>query len=267
MSTEMSKEQHLQINQAAWDSAHRVDAERMRNNVNWGDEFNDGGVTFDETEIELLGEISDVEVLQLSCGGDASQAFSLANMGAVVTACDFSPVAIEAARENAGRIGLDVRFVVDDSQRLTTFQSDAFDLVHADWNLWHYEDLPLACSNWYRVLKAGGRLLLHEGHPITTWCLSDDEENDRVRVVRRYDDRTPKYSLPTDDDAGALGKADPELKWAEFPHTMADIINAIVESGFLIERMVERVRDRPNSVEAAVGSLPSDFFIIARKVG
>lgn len=267
MSSLMSRDQHIEMNRAAWDSAHRVDAEQMRNNANWGDEFHNGGVTFDETEIELLRDISGLEVLQLSCGGDASQAFSLANMGATVTACDFSPVAIEAARENACRIGLDVRFVVDDSQRLTTFQADSFDLVHADWNLWNYEDLPVACANWYRVLRDGGCLLLHEGHPITTWCVKDDEESGKLKVVRRYDDRTPEYSWPADAAAGPLGKADPKLKWAEFPHTMADILNAIVESGLRMEKMVERVRDRPNSGEAAVGSLPSDFFVVARKAG
>ena len=127
MSSAYTKEQHLEMNRTAWDDAHRIAAVKMRNNPNWGEEFQDGGVPFDDTELALLGSIQGLDVLQLSCAGDASQAFSLANMGAKVTACDFSSVAIKTAKENADRIGLAVRFVVDDSQLLSTLKASQFD--------------------------------------------------------------------------------------------------------------------------------------------
>jgi SAM-dependent methyltransferase len=262
MSSKYSKEQHLKMNQSAWDEAHRVEAAKMRKDPNWGDEFRNGGVTFDDTEIELLGNALGLDVLQLSCGGDASQAFSLANLGARVTACDFSPVAIEMAKENALKIGLDVRFIVDDSQRLSSFNEGQFDLVHADYNLWSYEDLPSACENWYRVLRDGGRLVLHEEHPITLWCLEEDRTSGGLKVTRSYGDRTPEYYHAAD-DSGPLSFGDPELEWVEFPHTMADILNAIVQPGFIIEKMIERVRE--NTKGTAKGVLPSDFFVVARK--
>ena len=121
MSKKFNQEQHLEMNRLAWDDAHRFLAEKRRNDLNWGEEFKDGGGTFTKTELQLLGDVSGLDVLQLSCAGDASQAFSLANLGANVTACDFSPVAILDARKNAEKLGLDVTFVVDDSQRLATF--------------------------------------------------------------------------------------------------------------------------------------------------
>ena len=264
MSSKHSKEQHLRMNQAAWDEAHREATSKMRKDPNWGDEFRNGGGTSDDTEIELLGEVFGLDVLQLSCAGDASQAFSLANLGAQGTACDFSPVAIEMAKENAVKIGLDVRFVVNDSQRLSNFKEAQFNLVHADYNLWYYEDLPTACHNWYRVLRNGGRLVLHEHNPITHWCLEGDKTSGGLKVTRSYDDTTPVYYCPADDDSGPLSVVDPELEWAEFPHTMADILNAIVQSGFVIEKMVERVQD--NTGGCAKEKLPSDFFVVARKV-
>ena len=55
MSSKYSKEQHLKINQAAWDEAHRFMAARRKKNPNWEDEFQNRGHLFDDTELELLG--------------------------------------------------------------------------------------------------------------------------------------------------------------------------------------------------------------------
>ena len=258
MTSKRSKEQHLRMNQAAWDEAHRFLAAKRRKDPNWGEEFRNGGHLCDDTELELLGDVSGLNALQLSCAGDASQAFSLANLGAKVTACDFSPVAIEEARESALKFGLDVSFVVDDSQTLSNFRECQFDLVWADYNLWYYEHLSTACENWFRVLRRGGRLVLHEMHPITTWCVEEDSSTGELKVVRSYLDRTPEYYPFNIEDFVS------ELEAVEFPHTVSDILNAIIQSGFNIEKMVERVQEKAQ--ESAIGKLPHDFFLTARKL-
>ena len=246
------------MNQAAWDDAHRYFAVQRRKDPSWLDEYRDGGHSCDDVELELLGDVSGLEALQLSCAGDASQAFSLANLGATVTACDFSSVAIEEARENGEKLGIDVTFVVEDSQRLKGLNADQFDLVWVDYNLWNYEDLSTACRNWYRVLRKEGRLVLHEMHPVTTWCVEEEAETGKVRVGRSYTDRTPEYYPFQVEDFAT------ELEAVEFPHTVSDIINAIIEAGFGLERMVERAQE---DVESGGGKLPHDLFIIARKPG
>jgi hypothetical protein len=48
---------------------------------------------------------------------------------------------------------------------------------------------------------------------------------------------------------------------------MADILNAVIQAGFVIEKMIERVRETNNNNGAAKGVLPADFFVIARKTG
>jgi len=270
VTSKYSKEQHLKMNQAAWDEAHRFMAAKRRKNPNWGDEFRDGGGLFTDMEIELLGDVSGLDMLQLSCAGDANQAFSLANLGAKVTACDFSPVAIEDAKENAVKIGLDVSFVVDDSQRLSSFKEGQFDLVHADYNLYFYEDLPIACHNWYRVLRTGGRLFVHEWNSVTR-CLKEDKTSGSLKVTRSYDDRTPEYSPFRVWDFVS------ELEAVEFHYTMADILNAIIQAGFAIEKMSERTREnfimetrkvenvKENAEGTAKARLPHDYFLVARK--
>ena len=263
MPSKYSKEQHLKMNQAAWEEGHRHLVEKRRKTPNWGDDFRNGQVNFTDTEVELLGDLSDLEVLQLSCGGDATQAFWLKNMGATVTACDFSPVAIADAMGHATRLGLDVHFVLDDSQRLSTIKDGQFDLVHVDGNLWYYEDLMTACRNWYRVLRPGGRLFLHEGHPLTGRCLEEDKTNGTLKVRHTYGDKTPEYYQ------FGTGGFDTGLEAVEFSHTMADILNAIMQAGFVLEKMVECNAPENGFVSDKfvinAEKLPLDFYVIARK--
>ena len=265
MAAKYTKQQHLGMNRAGWDEGHRYLAARRRENPDWVHEFRDGGKTFTESEVALLGDVTGLDVLQLSCGGDASQAFSFVNMGANVTACDFSPVAIEEAKQNAARVGLAVRYVLADAQRLSSIGDGEFDLVHADGNLWYYEDLPAACRNWYRVLRANGRLFLHENHPLTLWCLEEDAADGSLKVIRSYGDRRPEYSPFQIDDF--VSKESDEV---EFPHTLADILNAVVQAGFVLERMVECNLDKAGFPIEGLGrsaeKLPHEFYVLARKV-
>ena len=107
MTTESDRvDQHLEMNRRAWDDAHRHLARKRRAMPEYGRLFMNGSGTLTRTEHQLIGDITGLDVLQLSCAGDASQAFSLANMGAKVTACDFSPVAIEEARGNSQTLGI-----------------------------------------------------------------------------------------------------------------------------------------------------------------
>ena len=78
MSSKYNKEQHLKLNQMGWNEGHRYLAAKRRSDPSWGNKFRDGGGTFTDTEIELLNDlnVSDIDVLQLSCAGDASQALT-----------------------------------------------------------------------------------------------------------------------------------------------------------------------------------------------
>ena len=116
------------------------------------------------------------------------------------------------------------------------------------------------------MLREGGRLFLHEGYPLTSWCLEADEESGNLIVSRTYGDRTPEYSPFQIQDFVSQ-----EHEEVEFPHTMADILNAIMQAGFVMERMVECTGDQASFVIPHLGrnadKLPHDFYVIARKVG
>ena len=108
---------------------------------------------------------------------------------------------------------------------LQRFEECQFDLVHADYNMWYYEDLVGACSNWHRVLRPNGRLLLHEMNPLTN-CLVEDEATGGLKCVRAYNDPLPEY-YPFQ-----IGGFASDMEAVEFQYTIADIVNAVLTPGF-----------------------------------
>lgn len=106
-----------------------------------------------------------------------------------MTACDISPVVIEIARENAELIGLPVTLEVTDAQTLDPIAEESFDIVYASYLMW-FEDVRLACENWYRVLRPGGKLLINAWHPVT-YCLEDIDG--RIVPQRNYNDLAPDH--------------------------------------------------------------------------
>jgi ubiquinone/menaquinone biosynthesis C-methylase UbiE len=251
-------EKNLHMTREAWDSYHPVWAQTMRQRYpDRKQRFEEGYFDLDPLEVELIGDVHGQDVLELSCGWDANQAFGLVRLGATVTACDISPAAIDIARREADQLGVSAEFVVCDSQTLEPLADSAFDLVFAQYNYCYYEDLPLAFTNWSRVLRAGGRLFVRTFHPVTR-CI--EEKDGALRITRDYFDKSPEYYQF--DGTGHVPDWQSDLQAVEFPYTLADVMNAMVEAGFRLERMVETER-RANGPR--VSGLPEEIFMTALK--
>ncbi len=86
-----------------------------------------------------------------------------------------------------------------------------------------------------------------------------------LRVTRNYGDTRPEYSPFQIDDF--VSKESDEV---EFPHTLADILNAIAQAGFVLEQMVECNPDEAgfpiDGLKYTAGKLPHDFYVTARKI-
>ena len=103
----MNKQERLNINRTAWDA---YQADYMQFNIKERPDFfkllGSGDVMLDDDVVELAGDVAGLDLLDTCCASDAMQAFSWANLGARVTACDIAPTAIEIARQNALRLKL-----------------------------------------------------------------------------------------------------------------------------------------------------------------
>ncbi|MFC1452382.1 class I SAM-dependent methyltransferase [Verrucomicrobiota bacterium] len=254
-----ARRDNLETVRSAWDAYH---AEYMDFHLKeWPDfheHFAQGGTILDAEVAGALGDLTGLSLLDVCCACDAKQAFSWANLGARVTACDLSPAAIRIAKDNADRIGIPVEFHVADAQTLEPIPDAAFDVVFATYLSW-YEDLPLACSNWHRVLRPGGRMLMHFHHPFT-WYL--EERNDSLLPERDYFDTEPHRGdftgTPLADRHGGWGR---RMPCVEFHHTLSDIVEAGLSAGFRLLKMTEHC----HVDNGPLSKLPSHALIVWQK--
>ena len=103
-----------------------------------------------------------LEVLDVGTGTGAI-ALPLAATGHKVTALDLTAEMVEKAKVNAGRRGLTIDFRIGDAENLP-FEDNTFDAVINKWLLWTLPNPEKAISEWRRVLKPGGRLIIIDGN-------------------------------------------------------------------------------------------------------
>jgi SAM-dependent methyltransferase len=102
--------------------------------------------------LDAVAEVAPRRVLEVGCGWGAFAAAVNARTGAEVVAIDISPRMVELARSR----GVDAREgTVED----LPFADEVFDVVVANWMLFHVPDLDRGVSELARVVRRGGRLV------------------------------------------------------------------------------------------------------------
>lgn len=152
--------------------------------------------------------------------GTGRYALKLARRGIAVTAIDQSPEMMAVARRAAHAEGLTIDFRPGSIDDDLPFAPSQFDFLICALVLCHIEDLSHAFQEFYRVLQPGGYLLISAFHPDAIargWSTS-------------FLERRGVYILPN------------------MPHTRADYIDAIEQSGFTLLKVID----------ALVGEIPDD---------
>jgi SAM-dependent methyltransferase len=180
-----------------------------------------------------VGDVAGLEVLHVQChiGFDA---ISLARRGARVTGVDFSPVALDKARDLARRCGVEVAFTEADVTDLPSMPHDRFDLAYATIGvLCWIED----AGRWMRsvagALRPGGRLLLIDGHPL-------------YQAVETLDPLTLDFPYAFDgphefSGPGSYAAAAPPSTLVQFAHSLGEIVTAAAAAGLRVVRLEEHL--------------------------
>jgi ubiquinone/menaquinone biosynthesis C-methylase UbiE len=108
---------------------------------------------------EQVGDVTGLQILEVACGrgGFASK---LASVGASVTGCDFSFVAVQVAKAKPRPADhLPANFVQGDVQNLP-FADASFDLVISCETIEHVPNVSRALREMLRVTRSGGKLFL-----------------------------------------------------------------------------------------------------------
>lgn len=225
---------HLETNRANWDErvAHHV-ASDFYDAAGFVAGTNDPIREFEPAE---LGDVVGKDLVHLQChfGLDT---LAWARRGAHVTGIDFSASAIVAAQSVAADVGLDATFVVADVHDASeALDGHTFDIVYTGFGalIW----LP-DVTRWAEVvrslLRPGGVLYLAEFHPITHVFGDDDRtiEHDYFDPGPYEWDDAHTYTDPT-------GEVSIEHSVSiEWQHTLADVVNAVIGVGLVIELLGE----------------------------
>jgi SAM-dependent methyltransferase len=196
--------------------------------------FKQGESALGPVEREELGALEGTSILHLQCHF-GMETLSLARLGARVTGIDFSSDAIALARSLAGELGLEADFVCGDVFDAPALIPGAFDIVFVSYGsvMW-IEDLNRYCRIAASFLKPGGFFYLVELHPFLNLL---DERGEHI-VKPYFRSREPirlqwqgTYAAPDADFAGV------SYIWH---HSIADILNGLIQAGLRISSFHER---------------------------
>ncbi|MBS3941117.1 MAG: class I SAM-dependent methyltransferase [Actinobacteria bacterium] len=185
-----------------------------------------------------LGDLTGLRVVHPQChiGTDT---LSLARLGGEVTGVDFSPSALEVARDLAERAGPPVRYVEAAVDDIPEALPETFDLVYTGVGALNW--LP-SVARWARImaglLAPGGRLFLREGHPILG-ALDEERDDDLLVVTYPYFETPQPNEWVTEvsytDGDGRI--ASPVTR--EWAHGLAETVQAVLDAGLTLTRLEE----------------------------
>ena len=183
---------------------------------------------------EWFGEIRDRDVLCLASGG-GQQAPKLAAAGARVTCFDNSVKQLEQDRLVAEREGLSIRLEQGDAADLSRFADESFDLIYNPCSNLFMPDLKPVWDECFRVLRAGGTLLVGFVKPELFIFDLEKEENEGVIEVRYKLPYSDLDSLSKDALAAKIERGEP----LEFSHSLEAQIGGQTAAGFHIVGLFE----------------------------
>jgi SAM-dependent methyltransferase len=161
-----------------------------------------------------------------------------ARAGARVTGLDFSSRAIEVAQDLAVRAGLADRasFVCADVyDAIEVLEHRTFDVVYVSLGALSW--LP-SVDRWAQqvsgLLRPGGRLYIHDGHPFA-WALANDD----LVVQHTYFEESEPYVA---DSPRTYTDADREVRAQrlyEWNHSLGETVTAVIRKGLRIDSLEE----------------------------
>lgn len=213
--------------QAAW-NAETAEGDAPPVPVHYGPGFPE------EDRLDLVPEYEDGAVVELGCGGgQAAIGFALEGANSVV-GVDFSASQLAHARQHRDAYGADVRFLAGDVSQLP-LADDAFDLAFSSWVFQMVPDFQACAREAARILRPGGAFVFALPHPF--YEMFDPGEQ---TLERSY--------FADDPEQKTIGDLEPEM--TVYHHTVGDIHRALVESEFVVERLLEPGSDDPSDYEA-----------------
>jgi SAM-dependent methyltransferase len=254
----LSEPDYVAQNRALWTTSNAEytgpDAARA-----WAEEqFTWGVFGVPERDVDVLGEVSGLDVVELGCGTAYLSAW-LARQGARPVGVDVTPAQLETARQLQEETGL-VFSLLEANAEEVPLPDGSFDLAVSEFgaSIWcdPYRWIPEA----RRLLRLAGRLVFSRSSPLVILCAVEDPDSTSETLQR------PQRGMH-------------RIEWSdggvEFHLPHGKMLELLRNTGFEVERLVElyapddaQTHEYYSHVTADwARKWPSEEIWVARKTG
>jgi SAM-dependent methyltransferase len=213
--------QYVQQNVAHWTRANAEYTDKSAAAAWAEDEITWGVFGATESELNVLGDVRDLDVIELGCGTAYFSAW-LAKRGARVVGVDPTPAQLETARRMQKETGIDFPLVEAIGEDVP-FDDASFDLVHSEYGASIWADPYLWIPEAARLLRPGGRLIFLRNATLQILCMAMDGVKDQLQ--------RPQHGLRRVEweDTGEV----------EFHLAHGEMLDLLRANGFVLERLIE----------------------------
>lgn len=211
---------------------------------------------------ELLPPLRGKTVLDLGCGCGYNCVDFIERGAARVVGIDISQKMLKAAESESSDEHIEYK-----NMSMTDISSlnETFDFIYSSLAFHYIEDFGKLIQDIHRLLAQGGQLLFSQEHPIMTATIDGKGHFNR--------DENGDYNSYTFSNYSEPGKR--ETFWyidgvVKYHRTLGEILTAIAEAGFMIEKVAEPVPNgralekRPSLVKEWIK--PTFLIVKARKL-
>ena len=219
--------------------------------------------------LDLLLPIDRKCGLDVGCGhGDMTR--RLAGLGAKMHGLDISSELIRYAKANKQLSNQSIKYVEGDALSLP-YKKESFDFITAFFSLMDMPDYDRAIGEAYRVLKEGAFFqfgILHPCFDVTGKWVFDEHGEKAGFALSNYFDRPEETKFKLIFEGGpseALNERN-EFDSVIYQRSLSQWINTLIETGFVINRLVEPAPDKKTAEQypQIAGSRMFPHFLFVR---
>lgn len=174
-----------------------------------------------EKVLRLLGNLKGMKILEIGCGG-AQCGIAMAKQGAKVTGIDISEEQLKFAKKLAKKNKVKINLIQGSYQDLKQFKSNSYDIVFSAYALHYSPDLESVFKQVYRILKKKGIFVLSLDHHF--FKIVDPKTLKLKSSYFKIGKHIENYS---------------KGKFVMYDHTVSELFNYLVDSEFIVERILE----------------------------
>jgi SAM-dependent methyltransferase len=197
-----------------------------------------------EKDLQVLGEVKDLDVLELGCGA-AQWSIALAQAGARPVGLDVSENQLAHARRLMEAAGVEFP-LVHASAESVPLPDESFDIVFCDYGAMTFADPYATVPEVARLLRPGGLFAFCGSTPLIEMCYPEEDEGDESREGGESDDTSSCESGEELDHPTRCLQRDYfglwKLAWedyVEFTLPYGAWIRLFRAYGFIIEDLIE----------------------------